>query len=43
LLPAWARRSPQIIVPGDLVIFPFGWQGNWEVTEPLKKVYVIFE
>jgi len=36
-------KEPQQIEPGDLVIFPVGWAGFWEVTEPLKKVYVIFE
>lgn len=28
--------------PGDLAIFPQGWKGTWNVTEPLKKVYVIY-
>ncbi|BAU33529.1 cupin domain-containing protein [Microcella alkaliphila] len=36
-------KDAQQIEPGDLVIFPVGWKGFWEVTEPLKKVYVIFE
>lgn len=36
-------NEPIDIEPGDLVIFPVGWQGFWEVTEPLKKVYVIVE
>jgi hypothetical protein len=35
--------EPIDIEPGDLVICPVGWQGFWEVTEPLKKVSVIFE
>lgn len=34
--------EPLEVLPGDLVIFPVGWHGYWEVTEPLKKVYVIF-
>jgi uncharacterized protein len=36
-------KDAQQVEPGDLVIFPVGWQGFWEVTDPLKKVYVIFE
>lgn len=27
---------------GDLAVFEPGWQGFWEVTEPLSKVYVTY-
>ena len=28
--------------PGDLLVLPTGWSGRWDVTEKLRKVYVIF-
>ena len=34
--------EPVEIGPGTLAVFPVGWVGYWEVTEPLKKVYVIY-
>lgn len=29
------------IGPGDLVHLPVGWTGRWDVSEPMRKVYVI--
>jgi uncharacterized cupin superfamily protein len=29
--------------PGDNFVIPAGFEGEWEVTEPCKKIYVIFE
>lgn len=34
--------SSQEVGPGDLVVFPKGWKGTWNVTAPLRKVYVIY-
>ncbi len=28
--------------PGDLAVFEPEWNGFWEITEPLSKVYVTF-
>lgn len=28
--------------PGDVLMFPKGWQGTWEIHETLRKVYAIF-
>ncbi|MGW3949409.1 cupin domain-containing protein [Streptomyces sp. NPDC004752] len=27
---------------GDLLVLPPGWSGRWDVTETLRKVYVVF-
>ncbi|MFJ7213677.1 cupin domain-containing protein [Amycolatopsis sp. NPDC098790] len=27
---------------GDLLVLPVGWTGRWDVTETLRKVYVIY-
>jgi uncharacterized cupin superfamily protein len=27
---------------GDLLVLPVGWSGRWDVTQTLRKVYVIF-
>ncbi|MDL5156058.1 cupin domain-containing protein [Actinomycetospora termitidis] len=27
---------------GDLLVLPPGWSGRWDVTETLRKVYVIY-
>ncbi|MER6523779.1 cupin domain-containing protein [Streptomyces sp. NPDC001508] len=30
------------LTAGDLLVLPVGWSGRWDVTETLRKVYVIF-
>lgn len=35
-------ESPTVLAQGALAVFPPGWKGQWEVTEPLKKIYFIF-
>jgi uncharacterized cupin superfamily protein len=29
------------IEAGDLLILPLGWSGQWEILEPLRKIYVV--
>lgn len=28
--------------PGDVLMFPKGWEGTWDIHETLRKVYAIF-
>jgi uncharacterized cupin superfamily protein len=35
-------EEPVAIGPGDTVVFERGWQGTWDITETLRKIYVIF-
>jgi uncharacterized cupin superfamily protein len=30
------------LVAGDTMVFPLGWSGTWDITETLRKVYVIY-
>ncbi len=34
--------QPVKAAAGDLVVFPRGWTGTWEIHETLTKAYVIF-
>jgi uncharacterized protein len=34
--------KPQDIGPGDTAVFPRGWQGSWQIHEPIRKLYVLF-
>jgi len=34
--------EPIEIEAGDVVLFPAGWSGSWEIHETLRKVYVVF-
>jgi uncharacterized protein len=34
--------EPQDIGPGDTAVFPRGWQGSWQIHEPIRKLYVLF-
>jgi len=34
--------DPVEIGPGDTMLFPRGWAGTWDITEALRKLYVIF-
>jgi uncharacterized protein len=29
------------ITAGDLIVLPAGWSGRWDITETLRKVYVV--
>ncbi|QYJ78056.1 cupin domain-containing protein [Shewanella acanthi] len=37
------QGQSQSFSKGDRFIIPAGFQGTWEVCEPCRKVYVIFE
>jgi uncharacterized cupin superfamily protein len=34
--------DPVDLKAGDSVTFPKGWTGTWDITETLRKAYVIF-
>jgi uncharacterized protein len=34
--------EPQDVGPGDTAVFPRGWQGRWQIHEPIRKLYVLF-
>jgi uncharacterized cupin superfamily protein len=34
--------EPVTVTAGDTVMFPKGWSGTWDITETLRKVYVLF-
>ena len=34
--------QPQDIGPGGTAVFPRGWQGNWQIHETIRKLYVLF-
>jgi uncharacterized cupin superfamily protein len=36
-----ADGSKQALGPGSVVTLPKGWSGRWDVTETVRKVYVI--
>jgi uncharacterized protein len=36
------RAEPIEVGAGDVVMFPRGWSGTWEIHETLRKVYAIF-
>ena len=33
--------TEHVLVPGAVVTLPKGWSGRWDLTETLRKVYVI--
>lgn len=35
-------KEPAEVGSGDVVMFPKGWQGTWDIHETLRKVYAIF-
>ncbi|MCU7996853.1 cupin domain-containing protein [Shewanella sp. SM101] len=37
------QGQSQTFTVGDRFIIPAGFQGTWEVVEPCRKVYVIYE
>ena len=34
--------QPLALASGDSAIFPKGWSGEWELHEPVLKVYTVF-
>ncbi len=34
--------DPVRVGPGDVLMFPKGWEGTWDIHETLRKVYAIF-
>ncbi len=36
-----ADGTEQLLVPGAVVVLPTGWSGRWDITETLRKIYVI--
>jgi uncharacterized cupin superfamily protein len=36
-----ATGAKQEITAGDVIVFPKGWSGRWDVTETIRKVYSI--
>ncbi|HVC13650.1 MAG TPA: cupin domain-containing protein [Acidimicrobiales bacterium] len=34
--------EPTEVGAGDVVMFPTGWEGTWDIHETLRKVYAIF-
>jgi uncharacterized cupin superfamily protein len=36
-----ATGEKQEISAGDVIVFPKGWSGRWDVTETIRKVYSI--
>jgi uncharacterized cupin superfamily protein len=34
--------DPIEVGPGDVLTFPRGWEGTWDIHETLRKVYAIF-
>ncbi len=38
-----ADGTEHALVPGAVVTLPKGWSGRWDLSETLRKVYVIVE
>ena len=38
-----ADGTKHVLVPGAVVTLPKGWSGRWDISETLRKVYVIVE
>ncbi len=36
-----ADGTEHVLTPGSVVTLPKGWSGRWDLTETLRKVYVI--
>ncbi len=36
-----ASGTEHVLVPGAVVTLPKGWSGRWDLSETLRKVYVI--
>ncbi|MEE4661945.1 MAG: cupin domain-containing protein [Halieaceae bacterium] len=38
-----AHGAERVLLPGDKLCVPAGFIGEWEVVEPTRKIYVIYE
>ena len=36
-----ADGTEHLLVPGSVITLPKGWSGRWDLTETLRKVYVL--
>ena len=36
-----ADGTERVLVPGSVITLPKGWSGRWDLTETLRKVYVL--
>lgn len=36
-----ADGAQRVLGPGTVVVLPKGWSGRWDISETLRKVYVI--
>ena len=36
-----ADGSTRVLVPGTVVTLPVGWSGRWDISETLRKIFVI--
>jgi uncharacterized protein len=34
--------EPAVLGPGDAAVFPRGWAGTWQISQTLRKLYVVF-
>jgi uncharacterized cupin superfamily protein len=34
--------EPIDVGPGDTMVFPTGWTGDWQIHETMRKLYVLF-
>ncbi|MBL8581425.1 MAG: DUF861 domain-containing protein [Rhizobiaceae bacterium] len=34
-------RSPVFINPGEMIVLPTGWQGEWWLHDTVRKIYVV--
>ena len=34
--------EPTDVGPGDTMVFPRGWTGDWQIHETVRKLYVLF-
>jgi uncharacterized protein len=35
--------EPVELVAGSVAYFPIGWNGTWEIIEPVRKLYVVYK
>lgn len=34
--------EPLVLTAGTAAVFPVGWQGTWEITEQIRKFFVVY-
>lgn len=35
-----ADGTEHVLEPGSVLVTPYGWVGEWEIREPIRKMYV---